>query len=323
MTRSPLRVPPFKLQPDDRPQGELVIRDVIGIHRIRMLYLQLLYRCNFSCLHCFHGNRLRRTDAFTVEEAGNLLALVRGRYGTESVTLLGGEPFLYKGLPQVVRHAKRALGMKVEIRTNGYRIERTLTEIAPDLDLLRVSLDGVGATHDIIRRQDSYAEALETLDIAHHLGIPTGVTLTVTALNLTDVVPLAETLERLNVRQLKLHRMRLVGNARRHRSVLAPDVAAYGALRRELQAARLSLDLLLDEDLSVDPISDIGTAPGTTAEIDRVEVDPRGALSLSCQAVGTDTNAFWYDKNANRIVHRPTTTDELATLLRNVAYAHV
>ena len=29
-----------------------MIREVTGISKIRMVYVQLLYRCNFECLHC-------------------------------------------------------------------------------------------------------------------------------------------------------------------------------------------------------------------------------------------------------------------------------
>lgn len=113
-----------------------MISEVTGIRRIRMLYLQLLYlqllyRCNFECLHCFHGKRLQHADAFTTDEAVNLLTLMRDEYGTEAVTLLGGEPFVYRDLAQVVRYAKRDLGMQVEICTNGYRIERRLRPRSP------------------------------------------------------------------------------------------------------------------------------------------------------------------------------------------------
>lgn len=108
-----------------------MIGEVTGIRRIRMLYLQLLYRCNFECLHCFHGKRLQHADAFTADEAVNLLTLMRDQYGTEAVTLLGGEPFVYKDLAYVVRYAKQELGMQVEICTNGYRIERRTPRSPP------------------------------------------------------------------------------------------------------------------------------------------------------------------------------------------------
>ena len=81
---------------------------------------------------------------------------MRDQYGAEAVTFLGGEPFLYRDLPLVVRHAKQALGLRVEICTNGYRIERRLTEIAADLNFLRISLEGIGTTNDHIRKRGSF-----------------------------------------------------------------------------------------------------------------------------------------------------------------------
>jgi Fe-coproporphyrin III synthase len=75
-----------------------MIRDVAGIHKIRMVYLQLLYRCNFECQHCFHGERLQRRDAFSPDEAISFLRLMRGDYAVEAVTFLGGEPIPVPGL---------------------------------------------------------------------------------------------------------------------------------------------------------------------------------------------------------------------------------
>ena len=133
-----------------------MIREVTGISRIRMVYVQLLYRCNFECLHCYHGERLKHGDAFSPQEAIDLLRLMRDQYGAEAVTFLGGEPFVYRDLPLVVRHANQTLGLRVEICTNGYRIERRLTEIAANLYFLRMSLEGIGATNDHIRKRGSF-----------------------------------------------------------------------------------------------------------------------------------------------------------------------
>lgn len=46
-----------------------------------------------------------------------------------------------------------------------------LTEIAPDLDLLLVSLEGIGTTNDKIRKLGSYRSALSALEIAQQLGV--------------------------------------------------------------------------------------------------------------------------------------------------------
>lgn len=300
-----------------------MIRDVTGIRRIRRLYLQLLYRCNFACLHCFHGERLQHEDSFTPEEAVNLVTLMRDEYGTESVTFLGGEPFVYKQLPEVVRYAKQELGQGVEICTNGYRIERRLTEIAPYVDLLRVSLEGVGSTNDHIRRAGSYESALCALSHARELGVRTGATMTVTSRNVGEVLPLARVLHRLGTEQLKLHCLRPVGNAAAHPELLVTDPAVYARLREQLHAARLGIEVIVDEDLSEHGAPEVCAPQDTAAEIERIEADPRGALTMSCKAVGRDSHAFWYDKDANRIVHRPSATDELTLAVPDVVYARV
>ncbi|WP_406241007.1 radical SAM protein [Streptomyces anulatus] len=300
-----------------------MISEVTGIRRIRMLYLQLLYRCNFECLHCFHGKRLQHADAFTADEAVSLLTLMRDEYGTEAVTLLGGEPFVYRDLAQVVRHAKRDLGMQVEICTNGYRIERRLTEIAPDLDLLRVSLEGIGTTNDKIRKFGSYQSALSALEIAHQLGVRTGATMTVTSRNIDEVLPLARTLQHHRVEQLKLHCLRPVGNAADNPELLVNDATAYIRLREGLASAELDIEVILDEDLSELGAPDACLPAGGPVEIERIEADPRGALTMSCKAVGKDSHAFWYDKLTDHIDHRPSATDELTLAVPDVVYGRV
>jgi MoaA/NifB/PqqE/SkfB family radical SAM enzyme len=300
-----------------------VIREIADIRKIRMVYLQLLYRCNFECLHCFHGERLKHSDAFSSGEAISFLVLMRDQYGTEAVTLLGGEPFLYKDLPVVVRDAKQQLGLRVEICTNGYRIERRLAEIAPYLDFLRVSLEGVGATNDHIRRPGSYQTALAALCCARELGIRTGATTTVTSVNIDEILPLARTLQEVGAVQLKLHCLRPVGNSINHPELFIADSTGYIRLREQLRSADLDIEIILDEDLSEHGASAACFQVGRPREIERIEADPRGALTMSCKAVGKDSQAFWYDKIANRIIHRPSATDELTLAVPDVIYARV
>ncbi len=298
-----------------------MIVDVTGIRKIRMLYLQLLYRCNFACQHCFHGERLQHADAFTAREAGDLMRLMRDEYGTEAVTLLGGEPFVHRDLPGIVRYAKRDLGLGVEICTNGYRIERRLTEIAPDLDLLRISLEGVGLTNDHIRKVGSYQGALSALSLARELGVRTGATMTVTSRNIDEVVPLALTLQEYGVEELKLHCLRPVGNAAEHPELLVTDTAAYSRMRNQVSEAGLSIAVILDEDLSDGGAPQTCAPSGRSGEIERIEADPRGALTMSCKAVGKDAHAFWYDKAAGTVLHRPSATDELTLAVPCVVYS--
>lgn len=300
-----------------------MITEVTGIRRIRMLYVQLLYRCNFRCLHCFHGERLAWRDGYTYEQAAALLGLMRADYDLEAVNFLGGEPFLSEHLPALLAFAKRTLGLRTEICTNGFRITRQLAECAPDIDLLRVSLEGLEEANDRIRHPGSFKAALETFERAADLGIATGATMTVTAANAADVVPLAALLQQRGVGQLKLHCLRPVGNAAARPDLQVVDPVVYELMYRRIADAGLRIEIIADEDLS-SAAEGAGCRPAPdTAVLDRIESDPRGNLTMSCKAVGKDAHAFCYDKTLGRIDYHPSALDELTLAVPDVVYSRV
>lgn len=147
--------------------------------------------------------------------------------------------------------------------------------------------------------------------------------MTVTRQNIREVVPLAQTLQGIGVQQLKLHCLRPVGNACGHPELFVANPAAYTHLREDLRRADLGIEVALDEDLSAEGAPVVCAPEGGLREIERIEADPRGALTMSCKAVGKDSHAFWYDKTADRIVHQPSATDELTLAVPDVVYAHV
>jgi Fe-coproporphyrin III synthase len=108
-----------------------------------------------------------------------------------------------------------------------------------------------------------------------------------------------------------------------HPELFVTDVAAYTRLREQLHSASLSIDVVLDEDLSEGAPTVCAPVGSGLREIERIEADSRGALTMSCKAVGKDSHAFWYDKSTHRIIHRPSATDELALAVPDVVYAHV
>ncbi|MFJ8314201.1 MULTISPECIES: hypothetical protein [unclassified Streptomyces] len=222
--------------------------------------------------------------------------------------------------PRSCGYAKQQ-SLRVEICTNGYRIEPRLKEIASDLDLLRVSLEGIGASNDHIRKQGSYHSALSALECAGDLGVRSGATTTVNAHNINEALPLARTLQEFAVEELQLHQMRPVGNAAEHPELLVNGAADYARLRQQLQDANLTIDVIVDEDLSEYGAPEICAPAGGSREIARIEADLRGALTMSCKAVGKDSHAFWYDKQGDRIIYRPSTTDEITLAVPDVVDA--
>jgi len=297
-----------------------MLSEVTGITRVCKLYLELLYRCNFSCLHCFHGEKLLRSDSFTIEEASSLIKHFADDYKLQNVTLLGGEPFLHRDFVAIA-HVVKGHGLMLDVCTNGYRIGKKLAIAAPLIDHLRVSLEGMPEANDAVRKQGSFREATETLRMARELRIQSSVTMTINAHNVGDLLPLALYLQPLGVTQIKLHCLRPLGNAACHPELLVQDPAAYQRLHADVsEATRLTgIPILLDEDLTTNDGPVVGTR--ATDELDRIEVQPNGDLYISCKAVGSNANAFHFDKITGQIVYRPSSGDEISLQIPQVKYA--
>jgi MoaA/NifB/PqqE/SkfB family radical SAM enzyme len=300
-----------------------MLDQVAGITRVRMLYLQLLYSCNFCCRHCFHGELLKSPDNFSLTEARSMLAHFKDVYQLDAVTFLGGEPLLYPHIVTICKYAKQ-LGLDVEICTNAHHGFRSKIEtLAPVLDKFRVSLDGMQDCHDNIRQHGSFASAIEMIDVAAGLGLTIGVTMTVTRHNLNEVVPLARLLQEHGVMELKLHALRLVGNAVGNPDLEVIGINRYRELHQQINHAELQITIVYDSDLSPEPARQTCSNLVAGGWLDRIESDPRGGLTVSCKAAGRDINAFRWDKTRQVIVYEPRANDELALGIPDVIYQTV
>ncbi len=115
--------------------------------------LTLLLLVNRGCnLRCGFCELWEDPDEMALSQALGLLGEARA-IGTETLVITGGEPFMYKPLFELVQAAK-ALGMGVNITTNGTLIEKRWEELVESgVDSLSVSLDGLAPTHDRLRGQ--------------------------------------------------------------------------------------------------------------------------------------------------------------------------
>lgn len=249
-----------------------------GIHRVDKLYLELLFRCNFTCQHCYHGTDLQRPETVTAQQALAALDYFVDHYGCRHVCFLGGEPLLYPKLPDLLA-AARNRGYRTEICTNGYKRRTVLQYCLPNLDLLRVSLDGGTAkVHDRIRRPGSFVAAFETLTWAAGQRLPFGATCTVTADNIATILELAVRLRDLGAGELTLHRVRPVGNAATSR-ISEVTWEQAGRLHAQLTGTDLAQMHVNTEILLP------GRCPAPVDVVEKLEIAPDGRVYLSCAEV--------------------------------------
>ena len=300
-----------------------MLKEKARISRVQKLYLQMLFRCNFNCHHCFQGKKLQEPDRFSAEDAERAILMFVRDFGLKSVTLLGGEPFIHPNLERMLRFCKEQ-ELETVVCTNGYRIGKVLAKVAPYLDHLRVSLEGVGETNDAIRRAGSFAAALETLNRAKELNVTSSVTMTITTTNVGEVAELARIVKPYGVNTIKLHQLRLIGNAKEHPELLC-EGNALNVLAEQVDQVRkqTGISVLLDDDLDLEKTIIPEGVEIDAFELERIEIQPDGAMYVSCKAVGDDSNAFWLDKGSGEILYRPSAGDELSRNAPQVRYARV
>lgn len=177
----------------------------------RVIHLHPTLRCNLTCAHCYSSSSPARRDDVDLVDLSAALGVLAGM-GYTTVSISGGEPFLFRGMVDLVRRC-RDLGLRVHVITNGtVRPPRSWPGIAELFDLVAVSLDGTEERHDRIRgRRGSFDKATQTLEGLAWEGVPTAVVSCVTRGSLPELPDLYEHCDGLGVRLLSLRPLVGVG----------------------------------------------------------------------------------------------------------------
>ncbi|MET1074636.1 MAG: radical SAM protein [Umezawaea sp.] len=133
--------------------------------------LQLTYRCNLRCTHCYQWNeqgffrdfspQRQRTelDLAVMEDVLAATAAQRSK-----LFLWGGEPLMHTKFGEVAGLLER-YPRTVNMCTNGLLLKRKLDDllrIGRDLNLL-VSLDGLGEDHEALRGKGTFARTTDNI----------------------------------------------------------------------------------------------------------------------------------------------------------------
>ena len=162
--------------------------------RYKRVYLPSLFAhysvnsvCNLRCSYCYVSQPQIVPAGFTLrglplERAKRVLRTLREE--CIALRLLGGEPLLYREIPELVRYARRELRYwHVSIITNGLALERRRDdwdELFEDLDLLTLSIDRTRLAEypDEMRRLTAYLPELLKLARARRVAMTLNYTAT-------------------------------------------------------------------------------------------------------------------------------------------------
>lgn len=112
--------------------GEIIKKDSFSILKPCMLIIELTYKCNFNCVHCYIPEKDREISGeLTFEEIKDILDQA-GELGVYHLCLTGGEPFLRKDISDIIHYARKK-GFFITLKTNGSFItEEAATRLAEE-----------------------------------------------------------------------------------------------------------------------------------------------------------------------------------------------
>jgi radical SAM protein with 4Fe4S-binding SPASM domain len=111
--------------------------------------IEVTHRCNAGCPMCYQNDKLGTDDQLTLEEIKGVVDQVPP---WAVLSLTGGEPFTREDFASILEYCLNK--RKCTILTNGSLVADSHIEmmVRNGLTLMAVSIDGVGETHDGIRK---------------------------------------------------------------------------------------------------------------------------------------------------------------------------
>jgi MoaA/NifB/PqqE/SkfB family radical SAM enzyme len=182
--------------------------------------------------------------------------------GYRVVSVSGGEPFLYRGLEEILAHAK-SLGLHTTVTTNGFFTGKDrLGPLRELIDVLAISLDGPPEMHNQVRGSARAFERLEAgLVHIRKAEIPFGFIHSLTQRSWEHLLWIASYAAGAGARLLQIHPLELAGRAGSQMPNSAPDeavlektyVLAFGLAAKYADTMRIQLDLLYRDHLREEP----------------------------------------------------------------------
>lgn len=195
----------------------------------KTLRVSLINTCNLGCVYCTFGNdelkenyKSSKEKSLSPAELGHSINQLHQVLNLDTIRFTGGEPLLYKELPELVKSVKLTGIDNLKITTNGLLLKGLAGKLKDaGITELNVSLDAFD--EDVfyrMSRRSGINKTLEGIDAAINAGIKVKInTVIMKGLNESQIIPLLNFAfsKGLTIRFLEIMAMgHLYGNADKH-----------------------------------------------------------------------------------------------------------
>lgn len=237
-----LRCGPAGLLLFNRTTGLNVLLDEVSVptslhtRAPRQISIALTNRCDLTCSHCYAP---KSRDELRFDTVTQWLTEFDAA-GSLGVGFGGGEPTLHPEFMELCQFAAHETRLSVSFTTHGHHVDGQMAhQLRGSIHFIRVSMDGVGATYESIRRR-SFAELLVRLKNVRTIS-RFGVNVVVNEHTLPELDEVARIAADAGACELLLLPQMPV------RSVLAASVETLQGLRRWVEVYKGPLKLCINE----------------------------------------------------------------------------
>tara|TARA_Y100000590_G_scaffold323369_1_gene366459 strand:+ start:185992 stop:186870 length:879 start_codon:yes stop_codon:yes gene_type:complete len=117
----------------------------------------------------------KKSEDLSTEDSKNMIWALQ-QAGVYFLHLTGGEPLVRKDIIEIIKYAKKDLGMHVSLNTSCTDPHNQIYDVAKELDTLIISFDGMEENHDKNRGKGSFKKNIEVIKEIRKRGLKVNVT---------------------------------------------------------------------------------------------------------------------------------------------------
>lgn len=222
-----------------------------------LAFIEITNACNMKCKHCMNGSGKNAKEGLKKED---ILKLIDELYEnkTEEIYISGGEPLLYPYIDEVILHAN-SLGIKVTLATNALEVPKHLETIKKGVQLVSISLDGIGSTHDNFRGvPGAFDNCINVFKLLKENNVKTRISAMIWKENINQLEEMISTAKSCGVSKVNLAFLIPTGRAKNDDTIKLPEgkykemVDAVAKLREIYKSDDFDIELrrntVLDKD---------------------------------------------------------------------------
>lgn len=207
------------------------------------LLAELTYRCPLHCPYCSNPVQLSRSGTELTTEEWKRVIGEASALGVVHILFSGGEPLLYKDLPELVASAREA-GMYTNLITSALGLTLRKAELLRDagLDSVQISFQAdVAELADAIAGTKAHQRKREAARLVRELDLPLTINAVLHRENIDRLDRIIALAEEFDAQRLELANTQFYGWAFKNKEALLPTRAQVQAAERVAVAAQKRL----------------------------------------------------------------------------------